>query len=365
MTDRSWGGTLTSERTGLASSDADPRWIGVRRHQAVLVLVGLALIGDGVMRARSPLVEIVSGTALAVAALPVAGTDAMTVAELAAIAVRYCLRSRWSQVAVIDLASQVRVEARGRAAVSTYRLNHVGRLDLAGRDVDGAESVAQFADAMAAAGEDGHLSWHVRTDARGAATMLSITGGAVPPAGWTRDREIAEQIVDTPGQPAWIYERWGYVRCPSGTRAVLRVRDFSAAPAERAALAHVQLKSEQICVAVHADVLSSTRGRRLAERAVHRHRSDGAASAAAGFRRTAVVERSFARLREREFQVAAGRALLRLGVFVTVRAESLPELLAELRHVRSALHESGLRSERGRGRQADWYCRQLPGGPGW
>jgi hypothetical protein len=109
----------------------------------------------------------------------------------------------------------------------------------------------------------------------------------------------------------------------------------------------------------------AARGRRLAERAVHRHRSDGAASAAAGFRRTARVEHSFARLREREAQVAAGRALLRLAVFVTVRAESLAELTVEVRRVRRALHESGLVAERGRGRQADWFALQLPGGPGW
>src|SRR5665213_3246139 len=36
-------GTLMSDHLGLAESDADSRWIGVRRHQAVLVIVGLGL----------------------------------------------------------------------------------------------------------------------------------------------------------------------------------------------------------------------------------------------------------------------------------------------------------------------------------
>ena len=180
-----------------------------------------------------------------------------------------------------------------------------------------------------------------------------------------RDDALVATTAEVEVRAGWLLERWSYVRTRDGARAVLRVRDFTASAPGHAVLGRAQLGSDQICVAVHAAVVSSPRGLRLAERAVHRHRSDGATSTAAGFRRTARIEHSFERLREREAQVAAGRALLCLAVFVTVRAESLSELATEVVQVRRALHESGLRADRGRGRQAEWYCGQLPGGPGW
>jgi len=52
-------------------------------------------------------------------------------------------------------------------------------------------------------------------------------------------------------------------------------------------------------------------------------------------------------------------------VFVTVHAVSLGELRARGKELLRSAEESGLRLERGAGRQAPWYCFQLPGGPGW
>ncbi|MFI5035392.1 MAG: hypothetical protein ACHQFZ_04220 [Acidimicrobiales bacterium] len=354
---------MTSEVVGLGASDADARWIGVRRHQALLVVAGLALVGDGVVRARAPRAELVIGLVLWVLAAP--WSDGRTVGETAVAAARFALRSRWCALVVADDPRGARVEARGRATVRAYGLDHVGRLDLAGRDLDAAEALAGFVDALAASGHDAHLALHVRSAPAGALTVLSLDGDAVPPVGWSRDDTLVRSVADAPGRPAWLLERWNYVRTREGPRAVLRVRDFSAAPGGHAALARAQLVSDQSCLAVHAGVVAASRGRRLAERAVHRHRSDGATNAAAGFRRTARLEQSFARLREREAQVATGRALIHLAVYVTVRAESLLELTGEVRRVRRALLESGLTGEWGRGRQAEWFCRQLPGGPGW
>jgi len=354
---------LTNNAAGLAGSDVDTRWIGVRRHQALLVISGLGLVGDGVVRARSPLIELLAGLALGLAAIPL--SNGVTVAEFAGVAARFALRPRWLTISVERGDAGVHVAARGRATVRGYRLAHVGRLDLAGRDLESADALARFVDAVASAGEDRHVSLHVRTAPVGPTTLLAIDGDAIPPPEWARDDALVAATADAAGHPSWLLERWGYVRTRDGVRAVLRVRDFTASAPGHAVLGGAQLASDQICVAVHAAVVSSTCGLRLAERAVHRHRSDGATSAAAGFRRTARVEHSFERLREREAQVAAGRALVCLAVFVTVRAESLGELGAEVVRVRRALHESGLRADRGRGRQAEWYCRQLPGGPGW
>lgn len=86
---------------------------------------------------------------------------------------------------------------------------------------------------------------------------------------------------------------------------------------------------------------------------------------AAGFRRSARAERSFQRLAQREGQVASGRALVRLAVYVAVRASTNDELRREVAAVVRATHDAGLRCERGGGRQALWFHYQLPGGLGW
>jgi hypothetical protein len=325
-------------------------------------VVGLALVGDGVVRARAPLAELVCGLALALAAVPL--LDGLTVAALAAVAAAYGVRPRWSVVEVTGGGAATTIAARGRATCQGFTLAHVGRLDLAGRDLELASSLAGYVDALAVAGEDRHLSLHVRTQREGVTTALFVDATASAPSGWVRD-PVALSRVTGLAPSSLVLERWGYLRAPDGVCAVLRVRDFTAAPRGVAVLSRVQLVSDQVTIAVHADVLSSGRARHLAERAVHRVRSDGATTAAAGFRRTAHVDQHLARLAERESLVAAGRALLRVGVFVTVSAQSLTELTDELGRVRRALHEAGMRVERGRGRQLGWYCAQLPGGPGW
>jgi hypothetical protein len=118
-------------------------------------------------------------------------------------------------------------------------------------------------------------------------------------------------------------------------------------------------------LAVHVDVVAGGKGHRLAARAVHKMRSDDVSSRAAGFRRTARSSRSFERLTQREVLVASGRALMRLGVFVTVRGASLEDLQRRSAIVWRRAHDGGLRLERGRGCQSAWFRAQLPGGPGW
>jgi hypothetical protein len=146
---------------------------------------------------------------------------------------------------------------------------------------------------------------------------------------------------------------------------VLRVRDFTAVSHGQALLERLQQSSDQVSLGLHVDVISAQRAHRMAERAVHRTGSDGAAARSVGFRRTARADRSLERLAQREVLVASGRALLRAGVYVCVHAPSRSELDQRVRDVLRRGHESGLRCERGLGRQAAWFCHQLPGGPGW
>ncbi len=148
---------------------------------------------------------------------------------------------------------------------------------------------------------------------------------------------------------------------------VLRVRDFSAAPDGHALLERLQFASSTLDVVVHVDVVGGARAHRLAARAVHRVGSDDVTSSAAGFRRTAQSARALERLRQRESLVVEGAALLRVAVFVVVRA-SVTRSRAPRRDVKAVTRtalEAGLRCELGFGRQALWYCAQLPGAPGW
>jgi hypothetical protein len=56
---------------------------------------------------------------------------------------------------------------------------------------------------------------------------------------------------------------------------------------------------------------------------------------------------------------------MRVAVFIVIRAKSLQQLRRDVKTVERTTVESGLRCEPGFGRQALWYCAQLPGGPVW
>jgi len=53
-----------SERLGLGVADGESRWIGVRRHQAILAIAGLGLVGEWVTQVHRVLIELVLGAAL-------------------------------------------------------------------------------------------------------------------------------------------------------------------------------------------------------------------------------------------------------------------------------------------------------------
>ncbi|MEO9181507.1 MAG: hypothetical protein ABI298_07645, partial [Acidimicrobiales bacterium] len=363
--DRSLVGISMSERLGLGVADAENRWIGIRRHQAVLVISGLVLLGEWVNQSGGWFLEVVSGVALLACATPTTG--GLTVGERAVILGRFIVRLKWTSVSAVRLIDGVEVQAHAVTALRSYELQHRGRLDLSGRDVENASSLASFADGLATSDHTRHFSVHVVSTPARVTTMLALPTDVTVPAGWRENQQLAIDALgslDREGN-AWLLERWSYVRTANGLVRVLRVHDFSAVPHGRALLATLQFASPALDVTLHVDVLGSSRSHRLAARAVHRMGSDDVTSGAAGFRRTAASVRALERLRQREVMVVSGSALLRIAVYVVIRAATLVELARDVKAVQRYATESGLRCESGLGRQAPWYCGQLPGGPGW
>ena len=279
---------------------------------------------------------------------------------------RYVVRSHWFDLAVRELGDDVVLWARGEVAFRGYGLVHRGRLDLSGRDVTLAEDLAAAADAASAAKSGQHFSQHVlRRDDR-TATLLALPGEVPAPDGWQLDAMLARKAVGVDGATSLrLLERFTYVRAPETLVRVFRVRDFSSVPRTRALLEQTLRSPVPFDLATHLDVVSGARAQRLASRAVHRVRSDDVTSSSAGFRRTARSSRNYDRLAQREVLVASGRSLLRVGVYLVVRGDSLEEVQRRGSLVWRSAHDAGLRLERGRGRQLAWYLAQLPGGPGW
>jgi hypothetical protein len=354
-----------SELVGLGDSDANARWVGIRRHQAVFLILGLGLVGDWIIVPHSKVVELVAGVLTLSGAVPV--YDGLTAAEMVSVALQYLLRGRWSLITAHSELATTKIEARGVVAVRGFELVHRGRLDLSGSDL---ALVAKFADlvrGLATSSESSHVSIHVRSSPRNANTLLTLRAGASTPDGWFESGGLLQEFVGLAKHrdEIGLLERWNYLRNEQEVFRTLRVVDFSGAPAQSALLEKLQQSSRHPEIALHADVLSSAKAHRVASRAVHQLSSDSAASSAVGFRRSARSKRSLHRLSQREEFVAEGEALLRIAVFVTVRASSRAALREASSDVIRSAEEGGLRAHRGVGRQILWHSFQLPGGPGW
>lgn len=329
------------------------------------MILGSGLIGDWLVRPSSLMGELVAGIAVLVAAARF--VEGRTVAEHLGAACAYRMRSRWLEVEVDTTSSPLRISARGATAVRSYELVHRGRFDLSGRDVTNADRLSELAIGLSMGGRPSHVSLHVGPVAGRASTVLVTDDVSTSVEGWRENPGVLGEVagLGSRDRAAQFVERWTYLRSRNGVIRVLRVSNFNAASSDRALLERVQLSSMHVSLALHLNVVESGRAQRVAARAVHRLGSDGAASRAAGFRRTARSSLAFQRVEERESRVASGQALVQIGVFICVRAGSLDELRASVREVSAAAERSGLRLERGGGNQAPWFCFQLPGGLGW
>jgi hypothetical protein len=358
-------GTLTSDRVGLGDSDGEARWIGIRRHQAVLLVLSAVVVAEGVMSSRVRVAAILAGLAFSACALP--ASDGRSIGEQCVVLLRYVTRSHWRTLNVRELGDDVVLWCGGEVAFRGYELSHRGRLDLSGRDVAIAESLAEFADAASAAKSGQHFSEHVVHAKDGVSTLLVLPVDASTPEGWTPRNALALEVATGSNDETamHLFERLTYVRTTRQLVRIYRVRDFSFVPQRRGLLEQLLRSPVHVDVTLHVDVVGNVSAQRLASRAVHRVGSDDETTRSAGFRRTARISRNFDRLAQRERLVASGHSLLRVGVFVVVRAESLDVLRRRSSQVWRYAHDAGLRLDRGRGLQAPWYRAHLPGGPGW
>ncbi len=361
---RSSGGILTSEQVGLGESDADARWISIRRHQALLLATAVGLLGEGVLSSRARVAAISAALALAACAVP--ANDGRTVGEQCAVAARYLARAHWRAYNVRELGDVVVLWFEGEVAFRVYELSHRGRLDLSERDVVIAESLAELADAASASRSGQHLSQHVIHDGGDAVTVLALPPEVMAPEGWSLQNHRAFDIVggSLRANTLQLFERFSYVRTEEQLVRIYRVRDFSSVAIRRGLLEQVLRSSSSVDLALHIDVVGGASGQRLASRAVHRVGSDDETSRSAGFRRTARSSRNLERLAQRETLVASGRALLRVAVFIVVRGETLEDIQRRSAVLWRHAHDAGLRLDRGRGLQSAWYLAHLPGGPG-
>ncbi|MHB1209973.1 MAG: hypothetical protein ACYC1I_09755 [Acidimicrobiales bacterium] len=353
-----------SEAVGLGRSDALDTWLGLARHQVALVVVGSIVCGDWLVRARSSPFELAVGVVLAGASLRC--IRGLTIAEFAKVMVLYCLRSRWQRVVSSREDEVVELVAGGVATFRGYELDHRGRLDLSGGDIVNAQRLSELVNGLAVGATMSHVSLHVRGGGSTARTFLTLARDATVCEGWTPSVTLVEEVVEKDVGPlSLVLERWSYLRVSGGIQRVIRVDDFQGATQERALLERLQEVMSYLDLALHVEVVGSSRAQRLSARAVHRVGSDAQVAHAAGFRRSARAALAAERLGQREELVANGHALLRLGVYITLHCASLRELRDASSELRRRATASGLRLDTGVGRQWLWLCFSLPGGPGW
>jgi len=196
---------------------------------------------------------------------------------------------------------------------------------------------------------------------------MTLPTDTPPGEGWRDQPGLLRAVVglDDDEVSRRYLERWSYLRSRRDLLQVLRVRDFGSVSSGHALLEHLQRTSGSITVALHVEVVETSKAQGLAARAVHRLGSDSAATRAAGFRRTAQSARAMDRVVQREELVAGGEAMLRLALYMVVSAASLDQLRVATRELTARAERSGHRVELGHGRQALWFSAALPGGPGW
>lgn len=353
-----------SEAVGLGRSDARDTWLGLARHQVVLVVAGSIVCGDWLVRAHSVPMELVLSVGLVGGA--VRCIRGLTLAEFVKVTAHYLGRSRWRRVVSSREGDVVELVAGGTATFRGYELDHRGRLDLSGGDIDNAQRLSELLNGLAVGAPTSHVSVHVRGGGVDTRTFLALARDATVCEGWSPSGSLVDEVVEKGAGPlGLVLERWSYLRVNDGLRRIVRIDDFQSATDERAVLERLQEVMVDIDLALHVEVVGSSKAQRLSARAVHRVRSDAQVARAAGFRRSAQASLAGERMSQREELVANGQALLRLGVYITLHCASLSELRDASRELRQRAVASGLRLDAGVGRQWLWFCFSLPGGPGW
>ena len=351
-----------SEILQIGNSDAESRWIGIRKHQAVLLLLGVLITGDWCLRSSRSLAELSVGIFLLACAPQ--SSDGLTNGEWIYLGATYFFRSKWSVVQFSSQKNICELHTKGQTEFSGFSLEHRGRLDLSGGDSSLSTELKEITNSLALRGVKSHVSLHVLCGAEENKTLLCVPADTHVGSSWKANpRLVALLIGTTPSID--VLERWGYTRTKESLVRVLRINDFSQALSNHALLERLQTSEHPLDLSIHYDVLSMEKSQKISSRAVHRISSDSALSHEAGFRRTAQSDRAFKRMRQREILVAQGLPLLRCAVYISVSAPNQRELQKRTREIILIAQDAGLRCQKGLARQAAWFRFQLPGGDGW
>jgi hypothetical protein len=331
-------------------------------HRVVLSMLSAAMACDALLR------PVGHGWTWGVAALTAGAAlpapSSRSWAQAVCSEVRYFTRRRVRWLVLEPEGVVLHVGARGMRRVWCYEMQHLGRLDLSGRDLTLAHRLGGMIESLAASGERAHVSLHVESSRDVTPrTVLSVDVGAPPPPEWRPDPCAGVPRSVHAGRVALI-ERREYVRTPHCVLRVLRVTRFSA-DREIAALETLSDLVSWLTLSWHVAVIPAPRARRLSERAVHRRRSDAQVSRGAGFRWSARHEQDLEALRRRESAVAAGAALCQWALYLVVRASTLEQLRRRVARTLEQAKAGGLGVDLGTGVQGEWFIYQLPGGPGW
>jgi hypothetical protein len=355
---------LTSEIDPFAGRPIESSIVTLAASQRTVVAAGLAVGLWGVLHANGRLEFLVAGAVLVASAL---GTDRRSLVEQGVRLVAYVARSRWTYVSFVARSSGWIATARGRTEVNIGRLEHRGRLDLSGADADVLRDLSALMDKIAASNGARHLSWRLCDTGDDTATVLSVPPSIELPGSWmpvTR-RELAHwSDLGANRRDGWFFERWRYLRTTDVLVSVFALRATTVA-AGVATLRDLIPFASGRDLSVQIKVESIRTARSVVGRHAHRWRANLSLASLAGFRRRASFDATTSVFDAREREVATGRSLGRVAVFIVVRGRSRAELEQRNRDLRRDAHSAGATLERGNGRHALWYCAQLPGSPPW
>jgi len=344
----------------LGESDANGRWGGVRRHQAILVASALAVAGEGVVTKHWLLPSLAGATVLAGLAAP--GPDGLTMAQWAGVSASFFIRRR-TRVLRSETGDPTQWRGANDPAFALWRLQHRGRLDLSGADVHLAESLSVTLDAISQGPHGGHLSLHVTRAEDDRQTWLALPPTMTAPATFARATDsMGHGVMAT---DVAVLERWRYLRLAQSVVQVWRVLDVRTSATSRPLLERVLRAPLPIDCTVHFEVLDANHAKQRTARAAHAQESDGAVARKAGYRQSARAQARLRNVAVREVLVAEGAALVHVAIFFVVRAASREDLRAITPRVEGALAQSGLRAQHGAGRQGPFLDWQLPGARGW
>lgn len=332
----------------LGSPNVVVRIVGLTRTQWAGLLGGVTLVLDATRRPHLAFGEVI--VAVLVGGAGVARWRHHGFVEALGVLVSYLTRSRWTVVRWRRDGDAVAINARGSARVALYDAAFHGRLDLAGEAEERWRDGTAMLERLATRATPQRVSWH-----RATTTFVAMPPDASPPSPFLTPRTEPDDLAAS----SWVYEHWRYLEFVDGVACVLRlVSDHDA----RGPLAW---SLDDATITMVCEVIPNRVARRRVARRTHAATTDAALARRMGFRHSASAALRFSRTQRHEQLVAQGRALVRVAVFVVVRATDPAALARARQRVRDRAEQDGFLLETGFGRQAEWWCASLPGAPRW